>query len=65
MLVRFTVATTAGSGMFEAGKVYDLPLTSAKRWIRRGVAEEVPAEVRPRARPQQGMRKTTRPKVNA
>jgi hypothetical protein len=37
--------------VFEAGKVYELPLTSAQRWLRRNVASQVIGKPKPAAKP--------------
>lgn len=53
MRVRFNRKCTypqvseAASRVYEAGEVYDLEPNHARRWIRRGAAEEVPEEPKP------------------
>ena len=48
---------------FKEGQIVDLPDRSAKRWLDRGIAELVPAEVK--AAPADSDQETKKPKVKA
>lgn len=65
MFVKFTIDTVSDGVTIKSGEVRDLPVSSAQRWMRRGVAErcdpptstEKPPELKPAAAP--GRRRNT------
>ena len=48
-----------GSAIFKAGKVYELPASSANRWIRRGKAVRHVAKPKPKPEPKAPPKKRT------